>query len=693
MAIAVVTRKVASLKPNSTVYKEYTYAASTLDKNSIGEYKLMTLEITCSDVLNRDIYYVPGMWAQAGVTMPSYGYKPSTAWKYSNGGASPSGEQPMTLVVASGYTPPASANYRCTIEFTSGTAYTIKHYYFETWDEHSFLLPSYQDNHSRFLKSSRYDLTELPALGLSSSGYGLASGSCVRQEYHFMIENNIVPPAKPASEFQGARYLYRAGWYEKNAGNATPYFSDPEFIFSLTSGVVTGLSVSEDTKLTFRISTTAFEPTMILLRIFRTDTTDNTIDFIANYEDSLAECVTTGGSSTIANKLKAPATGIAFVSGKWQVDITIDKTKLAFGQRYRAMAIVYNKSGGSNYELNSFISPEEIVVSELPNYAGEGLDFTAKLYDVDKVYTGNDLECVVEERMRSEITMDFASNKWADDILARLGLTVPNDIRRYLTEITVDVYEETTAGLITTKHVFAYPQLLKTSPTTYTTASGVTLDFSTADKAVFKYDFRNRYETHIANLYTYSNGVLLTSPTSNMFWGGRTINIKWGFKFYYDDYATPFSDTLYIRQMIRPKTYESGSYKIQTDGGLAQGEREPDFYCMDDTCFEAVVSPNDGYKLITTIEPDPGSILGIEEHEVWAPGIMTQQTNDKILSQEENFGETETNKANFCLSSSHLLVNLPYKISAIAKKSTTDEILTEDGQEILTESGDTILTE
>jgi len=327
------------------------------------------------------------------------------------------------------------------------------------------------------------------------------------------------------------------------------------------------------------------------------------------------------------------------------------------------------------YEVNTFISEEEIVVDALPQYDGNGLDFTGSLSDCDDNYSGNNLECVVEERMRANLRVDFAADKWKNDIFARLGIVVPNDIRRYLTQVFIDVHEETTVGLTTTKHTFAMPILNKTGPTTYTTAPGVALDFSVADQATFRYEFRNRYEAHLSNLYTYVNGVLLTSPTSTMNWAGRTIRLEWNLVFFYDDYTTPFSDTIKYTQIVRPKDYEIDSFYIQEKDSDFSGKGDaiewPDFECTEDgMCYQArITNDSSGYKLITIIESNPGNAtVTLEEREEWVPDVLPQLTTNKYYNQESDFGQTTADVAKFCVDASKISLNLPYKISAIAKQ-------------------------
>jgi hypothetical protein len=72
------------------------------------------------------------------------------------------------------------------------------------------------------------------------------------------------------------------------------------------------------------------------------------------------------------------------------------------------------------------------------------------------------------------------------------------------------------------------------------------------------------------------------------------------------------------------------------------------------------------YHLVTTIEPDPGSITTIKENEVFSPVILPQQTTPLIYNQEDRYNATLANNAKFCVDVASLTLT-DYKITAFAK--------------------------
>jgi hypothetical protein len=353
------------------------------------------------------------------------------------------------------------------------------------------------------------------------------------------------------------------------------------------------------------------------------------------------------------------------VTGKWEISINVDATQLLFGDKYRFMAIVYTNVEDT-YEVNSFISPEEYVVDQLPTWDGTGIDFSGFVNDIDDNYLGNDLECVVEERIRANVKMEFPADQYKDYIQAALGLTIGNDVRRYMTNVIMEIYEETVVGPNTYRRVMHYANAIKTGPTTYSAVSGLTLDFSVPDEATFKYDFRVGYESWLPNLYTYVNGVALLTPDSDQNWAGRNMKVEWKFVFLYDDYSTPFQDTLIYQHRIRPNGYEGDRLALEFQD---PDQALNDFVCTDDGCCMQghLLIADTGYNLITNVEVAPGNKAVLEEAEAWVPDRLAQLTTPKVISQETSYGQSTAAMGKFCLDLTTFSVNLNYKISVLAK--------------------------
>ena len=273
----------------------------------------------------------------------------------------------------------------------------------------------------------------------------------------------------------------------------------------------------------------------------------------------------------------------------------------------------------------------------------------------------------IEERLRSQIVLDYIDDygigMYARDIYNRLGLTIANDITRYLAKVEFTIYE-TTGGY---KHVVDNRVSYPISPGNFLQI-GMSLTFGTGT-ATFYVDWRNRYE-NIPNIQSYNTTTgVAVGPISTQYWGGRTFTVEWKFSFYYDDYITPFSDDVVITQQIEVRDYVS-CLSIYAQN---PPDENNEFWCPDDTmCLRAEFLclgggvPTTGYELMTTIEPSPGSITTIQENESFVPLILAQQTTPLILSQEDFFDTTLLNNAKFCVDVANLSLT-DYKISAIAK--------------------------
>lgn len=460
---------------------------------------------------------------------------------------------------------------------------------------------------------------------------------------------------------------FRAGYYYKNATNTDPWFTNTYFEFKRGGNVVTNLSASAETEATiFATTSNALNPvTHFLVWIIRTDTFDNTVDFLTNYE---AEFQWIKAANVSATKIKAPMTDPTNVSGNiWKATFKVDS--LPYGSKYRFIGIAYSDTGGQPFRVNSFLTPE-MTVDSVPTYDGNGFDVRAALDDYNRQFEGNDLECVIEERMRSKIKLEFPFDKWKNDIFARLGLVVGNDIRRYLTQVSLTIYEEyVDPNFGNVINIFDYKASNKIGVNTYSQQSGMTLNFSNS-WAEFHYEWRNRFESWIDCLTSLVNGAPVLPVLKNQYWGGKTLKIKWNLQFTYDDYSTPFSEDIIIEQQIRVKDYGDMSVMLYDEAGeefLDAGN-----VCNDgEICFAGVL--DDGTltdrKLMVNIFPEQSSVNVVEEAEVWEGNQLPQLTTPKIVNEDEDYSVILTEKAaKFCVDGNELIVNSQYQISALAKK-------------------------
>ena len=152
-------------------------------------------------------------------------------------------------------------------------------------------------------------------------------------------------------------------------------------------------------------------------------------------------------------------------------------------------------------------------------------------------------------------------------------------------------------------------------------------------------------------------------PLSNQEWGGRIITLEVQLEFYYDDYSTPFTDRVIYQTQLDVRDY------VTTGGGVERIltiDNERVVCAGSETCFTAhlTLTPPQYWRLITTLEPLNGYYSTVKENEVYAPGILPQQVNVAVVSQDTDYAGGD---AGFCIDTGVLLVGVTYKVSALAK--------------------------
>lgn len=651
--LTLLSKKLYTLNPDGTELKELLYP-SEWTQNRIGEYKKVVMEFSSTqDIADNIIYFNPALYLVPGVTPFTTGAIPTEGYSYIVDSASTMGTFDMTPFVNTPYNTDLAKNWEVKITIGYGDNFTITMKYYQDEDRSGFLSTISQYNHDKLLKDKIGSTSELSVSGTSVY-------TDVKAVPNFYIcQVNIANPVLKV--FRTIEYdLYKGGFYNKNEHETAPYFTNPIWQLSDSSGVKSTFGLLEDTTVEFFVDS-ATPITKFFAWLIRTDTNDNSVDFKTNYEASFAYIYDNVGSTVLDNKITAPSLAMALDSGTtWKGQFTIDKDLLTLGAKYRMISIIYDEEGGY---VNSFISDE--ILTDLPAFNGDGYTFVAKLRDYFNDWYGNDLACVVEERLQSIININYDYFGFSDDILHRLGLTVSNDIRRYLTKVTVEIYEDASSQL---RHYLQRSIAYKTSPTTYVTPDGMELNFTTGNLEI-KYPWRNRYESWIPNIESTFNGVIIT-PSSNQNWATRTIKIRTRLELFYDDYSTPFTDELVFMQSIRPKTYETQGLRIfEVVDGVQQSISSTGYYCPEDTnCFRAILtSGSEDFKLLTTIEKSPGTITTIEENEEML-GILAQSDTNKFTDQDLYFGEAGTLKADWCIDGTKFVYDNFYKMCAIAKK-------------------------
>lgn len=543
-------------------------------------------------------------------------------------------------------------NIRVIVRVIDATHFQIRAEFNQTYDIAAYLdSVTLDDNAKRFLKDLRSNANDLEA----SLPSVYTDPNIDGRVYIFIQRRDTLDKGNSEVSFGG----YKAGFYDKGTHNATPAHINPVWKLFRNGLPVTQIFKNGNTDVELNIDGSGINiATAWLLRV---DTNNNTVDYITNYE---AEFAKLEPGTPNQSKMVAPFIAPTLIGAStYKTGFRIDPNTLVVGSLYRVLAVIYS-SGFA--QATSTLSPVFTVTSDFP-YDNQGFDAHGRLSDYQREFSGNDLECVIEERMKSKLRLNFGGGKYAADILRRIGTTISNDIRRYLTDIDFKIYEEFISGPNTVRNVFDERNRTKINPIPQYSRGDIVMEFSTDSYLELSAQWRNRYESGVNCLYTLINGVNYGTFLSSQYWGGKNLFVEWKITFTYDDASSPFTDVIYFKQKLRIKDY---SNDVQISSQIPADE-DREFFCNDDLmCLKAaLINPSlINYRLMNTIEVDPGSILTIEEAEAWAGDELAQLLTTKIFNQEVSYGQTNPLVAKFCINVSELLLDSPYKISAMAKK-------------------------
>jgi len=579
-------------------------------------------------------------------------------------GAFTAGTYPMAMTVPPGVNQNLNNNCEASLIVLTSTTFKIVVDFWLIYDETTYQNAAYQNNHNKLLMDMKTATSELTIGTVNNYFNSLASNLTM----NLLIE-------KPNQIHAPSTYLYTdyaspifsaqwgVGFYNRNKVNDTPYFSNPVWELTRSAATVTNLSATTNTDVIFKINS-ATVPTKVLAWIIRTDKNDNNVTMFDNYEANFCD-ILTGDPSIGVDKIIGPIIDIVLDSGStYKVGFSLDGSKLTNLGKYRLIAVVYDKT---NTQTNSFIS-EEYTVDESPCFDGNGFDAIASLDDYNRQFLGNNLECAIEERMRSKIKLYYPFNKWKNDIFNRLGLTVGNDIRRYLTQVIVTIYDTSfnpSYGII--QNVYDYKSSVKYGLNSYTAQDGLTMNFGST-WSEFVYEWRNRFENNIDCIGTLINGIPVLPVQAKQYWGGKTLIVSWRLFFTYDDYNSPFTDEVVFNQQIRVKDY-SGLTIGHLNSGRSEYDSVVDFCQGEEPCFGSIINGAlTDRKLIVNITPKDGNINTLNEAESWSGNQLEQLTTDEVTNEDEDYITESSNKvAQFCVDTSKLSVN-SYQVSALAKK-------------------------
>lgn len=657
-----------SLLPDGT---EYLTAEVLNCPNSIGESKKVKWKF-------RTDYNIEGvnLWAQIAMFQQGVINSPNAKIPICHSITFPTGltpgKYPMSMTLPVGGNPLLNKNCTVFLEILPDSAghhyFNILVEFYQIYDETTYQKQTGQDNHNKLFRDNVSSTNDLTINAANTCYNSSASNFCITMRLE--KDNQLHPPDTfPYTDNTNPAFggQWFAGFYNRNHHNDNPYFNTPVFQLERPTPV-TNLSSSTDTHVKFLINSPS-SVSKILMWVIRSDKFDNLVTMTQNYEADFKDLIST--NPTLTDKIAGPVIDIIGAGGTYKVEFNIKASNLVNGAKYRMIAIVYDNAVPA---VNSFIS-DEYTVSGIPCYDGSGFTVKSRLSDYQTEFTGDNLECVVEERMKAELKLEYAFNQWKNSIFDRLGLVVTNDLRRYLTKVEIEFFEEYVDALIgpgVIRNTFDLKTSVRTGLNTYSPQNGLTMNFST-NWSEFIYEWRNRFEDNVNCLNSYYNGVNFIPVQSTQNWAGKTIKIQWRFTFVYDDFSTVFADEIRYTQKIRVKGYESNILQVVRFDPLTNKVIDGNTACIGDkVCIAGIMTPReDDFKLIANIKPTKGNYTTIKENEVWLGDEIPQLQENPLTSEDENFFIAAGKLvARYCVDTTNFLVNLQYDFTVIAKKKT-----------------------
>lgn len=571
--------------------------------------------------------------------------------------------------------------FKVTVEFTGlgqiivAQTVKIKVQQIISYDINNYRACDFYDNQTRLLKSLPADASNLLASANTNSFYNNAQ----------KIWASVVHFSEGSDFFRDEIQVpFQAAWYNKGILDAAPYFSDPAVALEVNGISATGLSPVKNTKVTLS-NTCPVQPDYLIVTLIDVTNNNQAVTWWQNYDLSAAEIITIAGVSSLPgynSKFMSPSQVMTLVSGStYEAFFEIDGTLLTAGNKYRIIWTLYNLDPYYliDDEINTFIS-EEFTANFYEPWDGSELELTGKLSDYQKVFLGNDLEVVPEERIKAILDLQYfdgVNNSLNDRLLERFGVAPtanPGDIRSSLKEVNITLsWEETISGQLH-KHIVDEVKILRTGVNTYLLPTGTEFIATGTDTSLpgfeqacrLAYTFRVRYEDDILNIRSYINGVLQSAPLATQNWIGKTILIDWSLLFEYELLSPVLQDTILFQHKIRPKDYENTA---------DPGDRFLDFLSIDDElqvlCETDELCPvstkihlPDEYRHIVNLDRDSFKVQNIEEEETW-DGILPMSVSDKLTDVDSDY---VYDTAGFCVDLTALNKNQTYKYAAIAKK-------------------------
>lgn len=433
----------------------------TFNFAAVGELKQIS---TSFDYVNGltdgvEVYYSP--WAFSNscnyaslYTGGSINNAPSVGFYYQFSSLD-SGPQPMALIGA-GTNVLNQLNWNAQFEYLGGNTFQIIFQFYMINDYDNWLTNLLHNNSPKWRRNNVNAV--IPALNAVYSNTFPSVYNSIKRlcGLVYLIDPNTLIGTSPTECWAIASLKYSARWYNKGLLNGPSEFTDPLFIFERSGIPVSNLSSIQKTEVKFYITIPAVYGVLdkIIFQLFDETNTDNTIDFLANYDSSRSEITTIPGISVLDNHLQSPSSITALGGDDYEITAFID-SNVQMGHQYRIMAIVYSDSP----MVNTFIS-DPLSVINTPSIDCEDcqpdVSSTWKQY-----YLQTNIDCVapvIKERLKHETEWNVNALKFC---MADWGVT--DDWLNYATTMKLNIYKRETDFPVAGKTTFFMIEQLQSS--------------------------------------------------------------------------------------------------------------------------------------------------------------------------------------------------------------------------------------
>ena len=393
------------------------------------------------------IWFVPEFWADFCDFAAYYpnnfiNQPPPVAWfiNYNNGITTTTA---MTLTGAGAATN-SQKNFLAEFVPISGTQFKIRLTFFFGMDLDSWLNSALLNNQDRFLKSSRYETTQLT--NNVPSVFNQDRQACF---FIYVVDpNNPVtdPNTGVVSDFtcnESVSFKQTASFLNKSLYNAPSIFTNPTFELKRSGNVVTDFSTVQKTTIEFSITVPAGRDVDdVVFQVMEVTGTGNTTTFLENYDSSRSRIQTNTVPGVLDNHLETPSQQPTDQGGNvWKTTATFG-TNLDTQGTYKIIAIVYDTDEENAPLVESFISPD-FNVTDLPSPSDLCCppSWISNFNDYNNVYLTDCFTPTVKERFCHNVAIRGGG---LIQCLQDLGMPQAADWRQYAETLTLNIMKEVT---------------------------------------------------------------------------------------------------------------------------------------------------------------------------------------------------------------------------------------------------------